>query len=218
MKVLVLEKNTILLKSIKYELEKENFNVDCFTDSNTIIDILYDGYSCFILNMDFISSIEIDILKNIKGYLKNTPIIITSNNHQLDKIELAYNLGCNDYLKKPFFIFELIHKVKSLCKLNNKYLIFSSSCKYYIYESVLYNDGDKTILTKKELLFLERFVFNPHKIVTYEELEIYVWEGKETTLINIRALIKRLRKKLPVNSINIVRGIGYTLGRNVILA
>lgn len=217
MKILVLERNTNLLRSIKYELEKENFNVDCFSDSNTIIDILYNGYSCFILSMDFISSTEVDILKSIKNYLKNTPIIITSRNHQLEKIKLAYNLGCNDYIKKPFFTFELVHKVKSLCKLHNKYLIFSSYCKYYIQESVLYDRDDKIILTKKELLFLERFIFNPHKIVTYEELEIYVWEGKETTLTNIRALIKRLRKKLPINSINIVRSIGYTLGKNVTL-
>ena len=71
------------------------------------------------------------------------------------------------------------------------------------------------MLAKKEILFLELFVQNLNRIVNYEELETYVWEGEITNLDNIRALIKRLRKKLPDNSIKIVTGLGYTLSNDV---
>jgi len=55
-------------------------------------------------------------------------------------------------------------------------------------------------------------------VVSYDELETYVWEGEITNLDNIRALVKRLRKKLPEGSIKIVTGLGYTLGNTVKLS
>ena len=48
-------------------------------------------------------------------------------------------------------------------------------------------------------------------MVTYSELEEYVWEGETTTFVNIRSLIKRLRKKIPYESIVTVKGVGYSL-------
>ena len=75
----------------------------------------------------------------------------------------------------------------------------------------------KIVLAKKEILFLELFRSNIHRIVNYEEIELYVWEGEITKIDNIRALIKRVRKKLPPNSINIVTGLGYTLSSNISL-
>ena len=70
-------------------------------------------------------------------------------------------------------------------------------------------------MAKKEILFLELYIKNLNRVVSYEELETYVWEGEITNLDNIRALIKRLRKKLPEESIKIVTGIGYTLSNEV---
>ena len=62
---------------------------------------------------------------------------------------------------------------------------------------------------------MDLFINNLHRIISYEELETYVWEGEHTKMDNIRALIKRLRKKLPKGSIKIVIGLGYTLSNNV---
>ncbi len=88
-------------------------------------------------------------------------------------------------------------------------------CKFNIETRTLYCNNDSVFLSKKEFLFLEQFILNTNRIITYEELEIYVWEGRITNMNNIRALIKRLRKKLPEESIKIVTGVGYTLGENV---
>jgi len=62
---------------------------------------------------------------------------------------------------------------------------------------------------------LELFSKNLHHIATYSELEEYVWEGEDTNLVNIRAMIKRIRKKIPAESIVIVKGMGYSLDKNV---
>jgi len=48
--------------------------------------------------------------------------------------------------------------------------------------------------------------------VSFNELEEYVWEGEDTNAMNMRALIKRLRKKLPEGAILMIKEVGYRLG------
>ena len=208
MKILVLEDNEALSKVIKTGLEKENYKVDCFFDGDEALDAINNGYNCFILDINVPSLDGITVLKSIRDYCGDVPVLIISSNHELDKIKTSYEKGCNDYIKKPFFIYELVQKVKNLCKIEHKFIEFSSDHRYNFIEHVLYSKGEKVVLAKKEILFLELFVQNLNRIVSYEELETYVWEGEITNLDNIRALIKRLRKKLPDRSIKIVTGLG----------
>ena len=215
MKILVLEDDEVLQRVIKTGLEKENYSVDCFNNGDKALDSISNGYSCFILDINVPSIDGISVLKNIRDYLgKDVPILIISANHEFEKIKDSYEKGCNDYIKKPFFIYELVQKVKTLCKLEYKFIKFDESCKYNFVEHALYINDEKIILAKKEILFLELFSQNLNRIVAYEEIERYVWEGEPSNMDNIRALIKRIRKKLPSDSIKIVTGYGYTLGKN----
>ncbi len=212
MKILVLEDDETLAKLMKTRLENENYQVDCFNDGEEALEAISNGYGCFILDINVPSLDGITLLKNVRDYLgEKTPVLIISSNHELDKIKASYEKGCNDYIKKPFFIYELIQKVKNLCKIEYQSIEFGSNCKYNFIEHALYIDDEKIILAKKEILFLELFINNLNRIVSYEEIEQYVWEGEISNLDNIRALIKRIRKKLPKDSIKIVTGFGYTL-------
>lgn len=217
MKILVLEDNKRLSNVIKNALEQEAYFVDCFYDGDEAFEALGNGYSCFILDINVPNLDGISILEFIRLNHPNTPAIIISSNHDLEKIERSYQLGCDDYLKKPFYIFELVQKVKKLCILPKQFLKFSDNCSYDFVNHRLFMDDKELELTKKEALFLELFSKNLHHVASYEELEEYVWEGEETTLVNIRSLVKRLRKKLPDDCINIVKGVGYSLSKSVIL-
>ena len=215
MKILVLEDNQALSKVIKTGLEKEGHKVDCFYDGDDALDAISNGYSCFILDINVPSLDGISILRNIRDYFNDVPVLIISSNHELEKIKTSYEIGCSDYIKKPFFIYELVQKVKNLCKIENTAIYFDEDYRYSFVDHVLYEKGQKVVLAKKEILFLELFIQNVHRIVSYDEMETYVWEGEITNLDNIRALVKRLRKKLPEESIKIVTGMGYTLNNNV---
>ena len=215
MKVLVLEDDEILLKVIKTALENENYKVDCFTNGMEALNSISNGYSCFILDINVPSLSGISVLQNIRDYIgEEVPILIISANHEFEKIKTSYEKGCSDYIKKPFFIFELIEKVKMLCTIKHSSINFSEDCRYDFIEHTLYVDNKKKILAKKEILYLELFAKNLNRIVTFEEIETYVWEGESSNINNTRALIKRIRKKLPINSINIVIGYGYALSDN----
>lgn len=215
MKVLVLEDNVALGNVIQKGLTKEGYKVDLYDDGDKALDSIVNGYSAFILDINVPSIDGITILKNIRDYNPKVPVIIISSNHELEKIKDSYEKGCNDYIKKPFFIYELIQKLKNLCAIKEKFIVFSQDCKYSIEENILYDKDEKIILTKKEILFLELFAKNIKRVVSYDEIEEYVWEGSITNLDNIRALVKRVRKRLPEDSIKIVSGIGYTMGENV---
>lgn len=215
MKILVLEDNISLSKVIKKGLEKEGHKVDCFFDGDEALDAITSGYNCFILDINVPSIDGITVLKNIRDYFHDIPVLIISSNHELEKIKSSYEIGCSDYIKKPFFIYELVQKVKNLCKVENSKIHFNDDYEYSFIDHILYEKGQKIVLAKKEILFLELFTQNVNRIISYDEMETYVWEGEVTNLDNIRALIKRLRKKLPEESIKIVTGMGYTLSNNV---
>ena len=215
MKILVLEDNERLLNVIKSALERENYNVDTFTDGEDALESLDNGYNCFILDINVPNIDGISLLELLRINHKETPVIIISSNHDFEKIQKSYDLGCDDYIKKPFFILELVQKVKKFCKIQKMFLEFNKDYKYDFINHILYNNEKEIELTKKEILFLELFSKNLHHVATYEELEEYVWEGEDTNLVNIRAMIKRLRKKIPAESIVIVKGMGYSLVKDV---
>jgi len=214
-KVLVLEDNERLLNVIKNALEKENYTVDTFVDGDDALNALENGYNCFILDINVPNIDGISLLELLRMNHKDTPAIIISSNHDFEKIQKSYELGCDDYIKKPFFILELIQKVKKLCVVQKKFLQFDETYKYDFINHILYKNSEEIELTKKEILFLELFSKNLHHVATYEELSEYVWEGEETNLTNIRAMIKRLRKKIPSDTISIVKGLGYSLNKDV---
>jgi DNA-binding response OmpR family regulator len=215
MKILVLEDNERLCKLIASALSKEGYKVDTFIDGEDALEVLSNGYQCFILDINVPSLDGISILETIRMYHSSVPVIIISSNHELDKIQTSYEIGCDDYLKKPFFMYELTQKVKKLCNIEFKVLELGDEFTYEYQSSYLSGPDGKVKLAKKEILFLELLAQDINRVISFEEIEEYIWEGEITNLINIRALVKRFRKKLPANCIEIVKGMGYTLNSNI---
>ncbi len=190
MKILLLEDNERLSNVMKYALLDEGYRVDCFSDGDDALEFIGNGYSCFILDINVPNTDGISILEYVRLNHAKTPVLIISSNHELDKVKESYEKGCDDYLKKPFYIIELLQKVKKLCGDKGEYLIFDESYRYSFIDHRLYKDEEEIELTKKEILFLDVFSRNIHFVATYENIEEYVWEGEYTTLANIRSMIK----------------------------
>lgn len=211
MKVLLLEDNERLSKLIIEALSQKNYKVDWFIDGGKALNCIYDGYDCFILDINVPSFDGLSLLKEIKLMDKITPCIIISANIDLDTIKKAYKEGCNEYLKKPFYIYELETKLDFLCRKEIKQIKLENNFIYNLEKEILFKNDEEIKLSKKEILIFNLFFKNLDKIVTFEQIEHYVWEGNLTTNDNIRALVKRLRKKIPRNTIISQGGIGYKL-------
>ncbi len=211
MKILVLEDNERLSKLIKNALNKHGYIVDLISDGEEALDKILDGYSCFVLDINVPSLDGISVLESIKMYHKNVPTIIISSNHDLEKIQKSYETGCDDYIKKPFFMYELIHKIQKLCFKEVSKISLGEKYIYDIPKRLLTNDNDKIELARKEILLLELLTKDINRVFSFDEIEEYVWEGEPSTIMNIRALVKRIRKKIPEKAIKIVKGIGYSV-------
>lgn len=216
MKILVLEDNERLCKLIATTLVKEGYKVDTFNDGEDALSALADGYQCFVLDINVPSLDGISVLESIKLLHRDIPVIIISSNHELEKIQTSYEIGCDEYLKKPFFMYELAHKIKKLCNNEPKILDLGDNYKFDYTKHFLRHNEEDIKLAKKEILFLELLSKDVHRVFSFEEIEEYVWEGEITTLANIRALVKRIRKKIPDNSIKIVKGLGYSINAKVL--
>ena len=209
MKILLLEDNEKLNKTITKRLKLKGYKVDAFIDGQEAMDAITNGYSCFLLDINVPNVDGIKILKKIREYYSDIPVIIISSTVELDIIKESYDIGCNDYLKKPFFIDELEIKIERLCKIKDEKIQFDKNCFFDFKSSLLLINEEQLRLTKKERLLLNLFLTKKNQIISYEEIENYVWEGSFVSLESIRSLIRRLRKLLNKEYIQTVVDTGY---------
>ena len=215
MKILLLEDNKRLSNLIIEALEEKQYKVDWFDDGKKALESIYNGYDCFIFDINVPGIDGLTLLKELRVMDTKTPAIVISANVELETIKDAYIKGCDEYLKKPFYIYELTLKLDKLCKKNDDSLKLPNNYIYEIDKEKLFDEKNEEIkVAKKEILLFNLFSKNLEKIITFEQIEQYVWEGDLTTNENIRALIKRLRKKLPEDTIVSQGGIGYVLNVN----
>lgn len=209
MKILLLEDNEKLNNTIKKRLELKDYKVDTFIDGEMAFNNITNGYSCFILDINVPNIDGIKILKKIREYYDKIPVIIISATVELDIIKESYDFGCNDYIKKPFFIDELEIKIEKLCNITNEEIYFDENSYFKYNTSTVVINEENIRLTKKEKLLLNLLLTNKNKVVTYETIESYVWEGNFVSLESIRSLVRRLRKILQKDYIQTVVDTGY---------
>ena len=215
MKVLLLEDNKRLSNLIIEALEEKNYKIDWFEDGKEALKAIYNGYDCFILDINVPGVDGLTLLKELRDMNKTTPAIIISANVELETIKDAYIKGCDEYIKKPFYIYELELKLDKLCKRKDESLKLPNNFIYDIEKEKLFDEKNEEVkLAKKEILLFNLFAKNLEKVITFEQIEQYVWAGDLTTNENIRALVKRLRKKLPIDTIISQGGMGYILSVN----
>jgi two-component system, OmpR family, response regulator len=209
MKILLLEDNKKLNETITKRLTIKGYSVLSIIDGAQAYEKITDGFSCFILDINVPNVDGIKILKKIREYYQTLPVIIISASVELDVIKQAYDFGCNDFLKKPFFIDELEIKIERFCNIQNNKIYFDENC-YFDFKSSIIQMNDKEVrLTKKEKLLINLFLTKKNQVISYESIENYVWEGNFASLESIRSLIRRVRKIIDKDYIQTVVDTGY---------
>jgi DNA-binding response OmpR family regulator len=209
MNILLLEDNKKLNDTITNRLKMKGYKVEACYDGADAVEKIADGFSCFVLDINVPNIDGIKVLKKIREYYDEIPVIIISASVELDDIKQSYDFGCNDYLKKPFFIDELEIKIEKLCGIQDDLISFDTD-SYFDYKAslVLINKKEQR-LTKKERLLMNLFLTKKNQVLSYESIENYVWEGSFASLESIRSLIRRLRKVLIEDYIQTVVDTGY---------
>ncbi len=198
MKILLLEDDIALNKSICDALIYSGYSVDTFFDGNDVIDNLNSIYDLYIMDINVPNISGLELLNLIHNQTNQSKIIMISANTDINIIKNAYNLGCIDYLKKPFHLEELRIKIDMLFSNSNSLLE----------ELKLKPDSN---LSKKEKRFLSLLLKNKNQVTTYQMIDEFVYEDKLMSMDGLRALVRRLRTKLEDDVIKNVLEEGYTI-------
>jgi DNA-binding response OmpR family regulator len=196
MKIFLLEDDYSLNETIKEMLEMNNHKINSFYDGEVAYENIFNNYDLYILDINIPSLNGLEILKSIKNISTKTKVIMISANINIETIKEAYTLGCDDYLKKPFDVEELILKVEKLDKKDTE-IFLDENIYFSPITSELYIDSQKVELTKREKDLLVLLLDNKGKTISYENIENFVYQGESKSSDAIRSLLKRLRKKLP---------------------
>ena len=215
MKILLLEDDLILSEVIVEHLEDYDYNVTALYNGIEAEDLLFEEkFDLLLLDVNVPLLNGFELLKNLRDSGNNTPaIFITSMNSPTDVSE-GFELGANDYLKKPFEMIELkarIDNIKRQFKIDSSTLCtISETSTYDVARYVLTINGKETKLSKKEGEFLAYFLKNRGEVISADELMVNVWSYDTAPgAATLRTYIKTLRKHLGEDAISTIRGVGY---------
>lgn len=158
--------------------------------------------------------------KEIRKLSPTVPLLFLTAKSTIDDVEEGFEIGANDYLKKPFELRELIVRIKSLLRRynTNRGEDIKFSIGRYIFNVTTQSlslEGQSVELSHFEAKILERLATNIGKTVDASELMITVWQRDEPSNRNsLHGYIHKLRRALrhdPSISIINQRGFGYML-------
>jgi len=220
MKVLLLEDELMLQSAIKEYLVDTGYEVTVFEDGQEAYDHIYDhNYDLFIFDINTPSIDGLSLLDSLQKEKIYVPTIFISAITEIEQISKAYELGCYDYLKKPFHLKELGLHIERLLKIADiRAKSFIKISKMYSYDAenkcLLFN-GEEQLLTHKQAQIIELFAANINKVVDFEMLRHYAWDDSPVDNAIMRAEIHRVRQVLKEDLIKTLKGIGYTLTKQI---
>ncbi|MEP6715362.1 MAG: response regulator transcription factor [Terriglobia bacterium] len=220
-RIVLIEDDTDLYALIKYNLEKEGFSLAGSQTGRGAIDLCRRVRpDLILLDIMLPDSDGLDICKGIRNdaELAQTPIIfLTARASETDRI-VGLELGANDYIVKPFFVRELIARIKlqfrtqtvpaRVLKAGNVTLD-RSSCQVKL-------SGEPLAVTATEFRLLEFLMTRPGVVFSREQLLNAVWgQDRAITDRTVDVYILRLRQKIEKDPaapllIHSVRGFGYS--------
>ncbi len=227
-KILVIDDEEALCEILKFNLEKEGYEVDCAYSAEEALEMDLSSYSLFMVDIMMDQLSGFDFAKRIRNNQKteNTPVIFCSALTGEDDKVMGLNIGADDYVTKPFVIGEVLARVRAVLRRTKSAQQIAYNVSQSIYEpditfrelrvdrneKVCYLQGSQVQLTRTEFDLILFFLTHRNRIYSREEIISKVWgEDVVVTHRTIDTNITRLRKKLGEYGKNIVtrQGFGY---------
>ncbi|MCC0632937.1 response regulator transcription factor [Clostridioides sp. ZZV15-6388] len=217
-KILVVEDDTILNKTLSYNLNEERYMViSKFTAISALESIAKHKFDLIILDVNLPDKSGFDLCKKIKENYDIPIIFLTANDMEYDMIK-GYELGALDYITKPFNINVFKQKVRALLKhitTKTKQDCYDDGhLKINFSELSACINGNQIVFTPLEYRTLKLFIENPKNILTRKILLEKLWDidanfVDEHTLTSV---ISRIRSKIEKDDSQYIKtlyGMGY---------
>lgn len=222
MRLLLIEDDAVLVKTLKPVLQRAGFAVDVVDNG---VDAEYFGneelHDVVVLDLGIPKRSGMQVLQNWRDQGNVVPVIIlTARDAWHERVD-GLKAGADDYLGKPFHNEELIMRINAVLhryrqqpggQLTSAGLILDEEK-----QTITDDKGVTTQLTGTEFRLLRYFILHPDRILSKNRLMEHIYEEEEEKDSNIiEAYVRRLRKLLGKDRIETRRGQGY-LFRNRVL-
>ena len=230
-KILVIDDEESVCEILKFNLEKEGYEVDCAYSAEAALDMDLEDCSLFMVDIMMGGLSGFDFAKRLRNVTatEEKPILFCSALSDEDYVVKGLNIGADDYVTKPFVIDEVLARVRAILRRTGQQQQRSAAdieAQQSIYESdvtfkglridrndkEVYIDNELVSLTRTEFDILLFFLTHRNRIYSREELIKNVWgDDVVVTGRTIDTNITRLRKKLGDYDKYIVtrQGFGY---------
>ncbi len=214
-KLLLLEDDLTLSETIVDYFEEQGFEVVPVYDGQEALEIVYENsFDLFLLDVNVPLLNGFELLKQIREQDNTTPAIYITSLNSMDSLEEGFQSGCDDYIRKPFELKELLLRVQTIIKreFSNKSeeIKIDDNITFSTTTNELKKDEQIVQLNLKELKLLKFFLQNKDQVLAHERIYDYVWDYDEQYSDNsLRTYIKNLRKVLGKDRIVSLKKLGY---------
>ena len=215
-KILFLEDDVNLNETVTEFLEESGYEVDSVYDGDEAEEKIYENrYDLFLFDVNVPGINGFELLKQSRQSDNKTPAIFLTSLNSIDNVSDGYESGCDDYIRKPFELKELLLRVKTLIKREffhskKESLEVAQGIEYNIANNSLSVEGEEIQLQNKEALLLKLFLQRREEVISHEVILETLWGYDEVASDSaLRTYIKNLRKIIGKQRIISVKKLGY---------
>ncbi len=211
-KILFLEDDTLFSETISDFLEDEGFLIDIAYDGEEAIEKSFKNrYDLFLLDINVPMVNGLDFLKEIRNSGDMTPTIFLTSYQDKETLLKGFSVGCDDFLRKPVDIDELLLRINALInRYGKKEYPISDTISFDFEKRRVLKNGIDLNLSPKIALLLELLILNENSIITKEEINDYIYNSSDNISEGaIRVYINKLKKIIGEERIKNIRGVGY---------
>jgi len=215
-KILLLEDDLTLSETVVEFLEEHDFEVITAYDGQKASEIIYEQqFDLFLLDVNVPLLNGFELLKQKRDDGVKTPAIYITSLNSIDSLEDGYKSGCDDYIRKPFVLKELLFRVESILKREffherEARVKIDEHVEYDIESNLLFVDSVQVQLNTKTSQLLKLFLQNQEEVISHERIYDTLWSYEETPSESaLRTYIKDLRKIIGKEKIVSIKKLGY---------
>ena len=219
-KILLLEDDLTLSETVLEFLEEQGYEVVPAYNGEEASEIIYERvFDLFLLDVNVPLLNGFELLKQKRKEGVQTPAIYITSLNSIDSLETGYNSGCDDYIRKPFVLKELLFRIETILKRGffhetSPRIEIGEDIEYDTDSNLLYVKGEKVQLNSKEGTLLKLFLQHQDETVIHEVIYETLWTYDETPSENaLRTYIKNIRKIIGKDKIVSIKKLGYRFSK-----
>ncbi len=220
-KILLVEDDSTLSFIVQDALTREGFDVVCASNGESGLKMHKETNPDIIVADVMMPKMDgFEMVRIIRLTSPEVPVLFLTARAALDDVVKGFELGANDYIRKPFQILELVVRIKALIKRNRQGVTEDTNlavgdCSLDFASQRLAIDSETIELTHTEAVIIDELFRHPNEVVEAKTLMYRIWQNDDYNNLNrLHGFIYKLRKYLSKSTslelLNI-RGIGYKL-------